>query len=77
MENHAIRPRDTLLIAASGGTEAVALHVYPSGNIKVRCPGGHIIIVPPCEVIANHGYRPSEHDGLIKLLINNRYYNEE
>lgn len=69
-----IQPWDTLRITASGGIEAITLHIYPSGNIKVRCPSGHIIIIRPSEVIANLGYRQSEYDGLIAMLINNRYY---
>ncbi len=74
MENDKIQPWDTLQITASGGVDAVAIHIYPSGNIKVRCPSGHIIIIRPSEVIANLGYRQSEYDGLIAMLINNKYY---
>lgn len=68
-ENNNIKPWDTLSISTAGGMSAVVLHVYESGNIKVRCPSGHIIIVAPDKVVENYGYVPSEYDGVLRLLI--------
>lgn len=65
-----VKPWDSLLVkSAGGGIIAVVLHVYESGNIKVRCPSGHIIIIAPDSVVKNYGYIASEHDKLISLLI--------
>ncbi|MDE6649665.1 MAG: hypothetical protein K2K45_07030 [Muribaculaceae bacterium] len=64
-----IQPWDTLRITTAGGMRVVVLHVYDSGNIKVRCPSGHIIVVTPDKVGVNYGYVPSEYDGVLGLLI--------
>lgn len=64
------QPWDTLTIRTSAGRfQTIVLRAYPSGRVKVRHPSGHIIIVPPEDIIANHGYIPSEHDNLISLLV--------
>ena len=68
-EYNNIQPWDTLSISTAGGMRVVVLHVYASGNIKVRCPSGHIIVVTPDKVSANYGYVPSEYDGVLRLLI--------
>lgn len=68
MTDNNIQPWDTLRIGIAGGMTAVAIRVYESGNIKVRCPSGHIIIVTPDKVIANYGYIPSEYDEVLRLF---------
>ena len=68
-EDNNIQPWDTLSISIAGGMRVVVLHVYASGNIKVRCPSGHIIVVTPDKVVENYGYVPSEYDRVLRLLI--------
>lgn len=72
MEENNIQPWDTLQISTAGGMSAVVLHVYGSGNIKVRCPSGHIIVIAPDKVVENYGYVPSEFDRVLRLLIKER-----
>lgn len=69
MENNDIKPWHTLQISTAGGMRVVVLHVYESGNIKVRCPSGHIIVIAPDKVAENYGYVPSEYDRVLRLLI--------
>lgn len=64
-----IQPWDTLRADIAGGMKVTAIRVYDSGNIKVRCPSGHIIILTPDKVTANFGYRPSDDDRLLRMLI--------
>ncbi|MDE7345392.1 MAG: hypothetical protein K2N48_01465 [Muribaculaceae bacterium] len=68
-EDNNIQPWDTLSISTAGGMRVVVLHVYASGNIKVRCPSGHIIVVTPDKVTENYGYVSSEYDRVLRLLI--------
>lgn len=68
-ENNDIKPWDTLKISTAGGMRVVVLHVYESGNIKVRYSSGHIIVIAPDKVVENYGYVPSEYDRILRLLI--------
>ena len=68
-EDNNIQPWDTLSITTAGGISVVVLHVYASGNLKVRCPSGHIIVVTPDKVTENYGYVPSEYDRVLRLVI--------
>lgn len=64
------QPWDTLTIRTTAGhIRAIVLRAYPSGRVKVRHPSGHIIIVPPEDIVTNHGCIPSEQDNLISLLV--------
>lgn len=73
MEENNIKPWDTLRIRSAGGlVEAVVMHVYPSGRLKARHPSGHIIIIRPEEVADNLGYRPSDNERILRLLIKER-----
>lgn len=69
MTNNNIQPWDTLSISTAGGMRVVVLHVYASGNIKVRCPSRHIIVATPDKVVENYGYVASEYDRVLRLLI--------
>lgn len=72
-ENNDIKPWDTLRIHSAGLlVEAVVMRVYPSGRLKVQHPSGHIIIIRPEEVADNLGYRPSDNERILRLLIKER-----
>ena len=73
MEENEIMPWDTVRIHTSEGlVEAVVMRLYPSGRLKVQHPSGHIIIIRPEDVAENLGYRPSENERILRLLIKER-----
>ena len=72
-EDNNIQPWHTVLIRSAGGlAEAVVMRVYASGRLKVQHPSGHIIIIRPEDVADNLGYRPSENERILRLLIKER-----
>lgn len=75
MENRKPALWDTLVIRKGGQrVEAVVIHVYESGRIKVRFPSGHLSVVTPDDVLGNYGYRPDPAtERVLNMLIKGKW----